>query len=183
MFSSVAGIARTARAHFAIGHATLIVCLSFGCRNETTQRSNQARTPPPAKVVVPAVYRPAAGDLKATDLLCMRPDSLSASQGVLEFGETASDQSTGDVAGLVFRLSVTDSGVTGEAMEATGESGSTQPFTELVLDLRKQTILFAYGNGDNRSQFTGRISCDRIWGRWEPYPKQVRERMTFKRMK
>jgi hypothetical protein len=113
----------------------------------------------------------------------MRPESLDARVGGIRFGDVASDETTGDVAALVFHLFIRDSVLMGEAIEATGEYGPPESLADLHLDVVNQTIQLAHGAGKNRSTFSGRLSCDSIWGRWEPYPNQVREAMVFRRMK
>src|SRR5437588_12863873 len=126
-----------------IGPVAVIMGGLLGCRNEKPQSATQAPPPPPPPpALVPAYYRLERRDVATTNLLCIRPDAL-ASRQALEFGESASDQSTGDVAALVFRFSVNETGVSGQVTEVTGEAGSAKPFTELALDLRKRTIRFA----------------------------------------
>lgn len=166
-----------------IAQASVFVCLALACKRDNAPPANQLSTPPPARPVTPAVYRPDEGDLDATTLRCMKSDRGGSPSTILQFGKSASDPTTGDVAAVVFRLVVSDTGITGERVEVAGEGAATDPFTDLALDLRQHTIRFAYGEGRNRSQFTGSISCDSIWGRWDPYVNQVRERMGYPRMR
>lgn len=177
------GGARRARGKIAIAHAFLGVCVSLACRNEPRPRPSEVPPPPPAQPSAPTVLQVPVADLMSTHLLCMRADSVRLGSSVVQFGEVVSDTTTGDVAALVFRLSIADSGVTGEFSEAAGAFGPMEPLTDLSLDLRRETISFAYGDGENRSQFAGRISCDSIWGRWVLGPTQVVEGKAFRRMK
>lgn len=99
----------------------------------------------------------------------------------MSFGETALDPGTQDAAGIIFRFSAVDSGVTGEVEEITGESELQVPITDLQIDLRSGAIDFAYGEGDDRSTFRGAISCDSMVGRWEIAPGDAKQKMFRRR--
>src|SRR5580765_7866450 len=138
--------------------AALIVALGFGCRPKAEERLTlPAPPPPPKRVVLPMLVRLSRDDLRSTHLRCFKGDSLRQSPA-LEFGESASDSTTGDMAGLTFRFTIADSGITGEAVEITGDAIQPKPLTQLALDLLKGTTAFSYGEGENRAQFAGVLS-------------------------
>jgi hypothetical protein len=169
------------------GLFALVLGGSLACGQESGERLPETRRDPhpaPKPTVLPtaAPVRLDAQVLRAASgLLCLTPESLTAFPGGIQFGEGGVDSTTGDIGGLFFRFSFADSGILGLALEATGEVGKPQPFTDLQLDPRDGAISFAYGES-NRSRFNGWFSCDRLWGRWEPYPRHVEEETVFRRM-
>lgn len=166
----------------------LVLGSSLACRQESRERPPEtprgpSPTPAPIAARQAAPVRIDARALRAAaHLLCMTPESLTAFPGGIQFGESATDQTTGDIAGLFFRFSLADSGLVGLVLEAAGEGGESQPFTELQFDPRNAAISFAWGDSLNRSQFSGRFSCDSLWGRWELSPRQVLTSKVFRRM-
>ena len=162
---------------------------SLACSQDSGQRPPETPQQPPHPTPTPAAP-PSAAPVRldphalraAAGLLCLTPESLVAFPGGIQFGESASDSTTGDVSGLFFRFSLVDSGVVGLVLEATGEVGEPQPFTELQLDPRNGAISFSGGDSLNRFRFSGRFSCDRLRGRSELSPQQVLEGKVFRLM-
>jgi hypothetical protein len=161
---------------------TAVLCALACSRQPDTENRAVPPSAPPPKTVTTAVVRISSQDLRATNLTCFRPESLGRS-GFIQFGESAFDSTTGDVTGLTFRFAIADTGITGSALDITGDPAAVEsdPFNELILDLHTGKTHFAYEEGENRGQFDGMISCDSLWGRWEPYPNQVRANRAFKR--
>jgi len=164
--------------------AMFVIGFAVGCGPKPEDRPAPPPPPPPAapRMVAPAVVSLTTEDVRLSNLRCFAPESLKRS-AVVQYGEGSSDTTTGDVSALAFRFTITSAGMTGEAVEVTGDAVESDPLTELAVDVRKETIQFAYEEGENRARFLGAISCDSLWGRWEPYPRQVRPNKTFKRMR
>lgn len=70
----------------------------------------------------------------------------------------------------------------GIVRNANGELGDSLPFVSLGLDDRAGIANFSYMHSNRDTlHFSGRISCDSVWGDWSPY-RGVTEQHSYRRV-
>lgn len=155
------------------------LCIATACR-ERQGGAQQASTfhSDTGLPVTTGVIAISDSTLQRTSLNCFRQASDSVD---LYFQSLSGDSLTLDVSGVVFRLRLRHNKLSGAYAEAFGELGRAVPLHELVVDLTNETIFLEYGDRPTPITFSGRISCDSLWGRVRHTRTNASEEKVFRR--
>lgn len=117
-------------------------------------------------------------------LECARSDRAATPGAVitLVFSDVLVSPETGDASGFEISLQASDAGWEGWFREATGEYGPRTPLAELAVDTTVLHVKFAIPNGPDSSRFSGRLSCDSLWGRFRAYRTTPERSVTYLRV-
>ena len=100
------------------------------------------------------------------------------------FSDLSVSEETHDASGTEFAIEH-DSALRwhGTVRVAEGELGTPHPLVALTIDSIGGAISLAYSEGASNPvvRFSGRVTCDSIFGEWRPYPGIVK-RKTYRRV-
>ena len=114
-------------------------------------------------------------------LPCLLPDSADRAISLV-FSDVIVSSLTGDASGFEIGLQLVDTAWSGWSREATGEVGPRSTLAELRVDDSQHAVQFAIPNGPDSARFTGRISCDSLWGMFKPYRATSERYVAYQRV-